>query len=65
MGYLMLKSSLFNSQLEDEGVHTFPKGIIMKVNVIVLMKFRLAYYNVIAHYASPKVFYAVTKTYTL
>ena len=28
---------------EDKGVHTFPKGIRAKVNVIALLEFELAY----------------------
>ena len=27
----------------DKGVHTFPKGISLKVNVIAQMEFKLAY----------------------
>ena len=30
---------------EDKGVHTFPKGICPKVNVIVRLGFELAYYD--------------------
>ena len=34
---------------EDKGVHTFPRGICPKVNLIVLMEFELAYYNSTVH----------------
>ena len=30
---------------EDEGVHTFPKGICPKVNVRVQLEFKLIYHN--------------------
>ena len=30
---------------EDKGVHTFPKGICPKVNVIARLEFELAYYD--------------------
>ena len=30
---------------EDKGVHTFPKGICPKVNVIVRLEYKLAYYD--------------------
>ena len=30
---------------EDKGVHTFPKGICSKVNVIAWLEFELAYYD--------------------
>ena len=30
---------------EDKGVHTFPKGICSKVNVIARLEFELAYYD--------------------
>ena len=30
---------------EDKGVHTFPKGICLKVNVIARLEFELAYYD--------------------
>ena len=33
-------------QKGDKGVHTFPKSISLKVNVIVRLEFELAYYNV-------------------
>ena len=31
---------------ENKGAHTFPKDIILKVNVIVWLEFEFAYYNV-------------------
>ena len=41
---------------EDKGVHTFPMGIIPKVNVIALLEFELAYYNpvvqLVIHYTT-------------
>ena len=30
---------------EDKGVHSFPKGIFPKVNVIARLEFELAYYD--------------------
>ena len=30
---------------KDKGVHTFPKGICPKVNVIALLEFELVYYD--------------------
>ena len=30
---------------EDKGVHTFPKGICPKVNVIARLEYKLAYYD--------------------
>ena len=30
---------------EEKGVHTFPKGISLKVNVIARLEFELAYYD--------------------
>ena len=35
--------------LEDKGVHTFPKGICPKVNVIARLEFELAYYDSAVH----------------
>ena len=39
----------------DKGVHTFPKGIYLKVNVITRVEFELAYYNIavqlVKHYS--------------
>ena len=34
---------------EDKGVHTFPTGIYPKVNVIVQLKYKLAYYDSAVH----------------
>ena len=34
---------------EDKGVHTFPKGICPKVNVIARLEYKLAYYNSTVH----------------
>ena len=34
---------------EDKGVHTFPKGICPKVNVIARLEYELAYYNSTVH----------------
>ena len=34
---------------EDKGVHTFPKGICPKVNVIARLEFELAYYDFAIH----------------
>ena len=34
---------------EDKGVHTFPKGICPKVNVIVRLEYELAYYGSAVH----------------
>ena len=34
---------------EDKGVHTFPKGICPKVNVIAWLEFKLAYYDSAVH----------------
>ena len=36
----------------DKGIHTFPKGISLKVNAIMLLEFELAYYNVTAQHVS-------------
>ena len=51
------KSILLEEQLwyylthswEDKGVHTFPKGICPKVNVIARLEFELAYYDFAVH----------------
>ena len=37
---------LFNPYLGDKGAHTFPKGISLKVDVIMRPEFQLAYYDV-------------------
>ena len=55
MGYLMLKpfllksssSIIFTYSWADTGVQTFPKNTYLKVNMIVRLKFELAYYNVV------------------
>ena len=38
-----------NSSWEDKGVHTFPKGICPKVNVIARLEYELAYYDSAVH----------------
>ena len=43
--YLMAKPLL----PEEQGVHTFPKGICQKVNVIAWLEFELAYYDSAVH----------------
>ena len=51
VGYLMPKPSfqkdsnnaILTRSWEDKGVHTFPKGICLKVNVIARLEFELAY----------------------
>ena len=35
---------------EDKGVHTFPKGICPKVNVIGWLEYELAYYDSTVHH---------------
>ena len=35
--------------MEDEGVHTFPKGICAKVNIIAQLEYKLAYYDSAVH----------------
>ena len=37
---------------EDKGVHTFPKGICPKVNIIARLVYELAYYDSAVHYDS-------------
>ena len=44
--------ALFNPQLADKGVHTFPKGISLKFNVIVRLEFKIAYYDVAVQHVS-------------
>ena len=34
---------------EDKGVHTFPKGICPKLNVIARLEYELAYYDSAVH----------------
>ena len=48
MGYLMPKISFLKEQLlywKDKEVHTFPKSICSKVNVITRLELELAYYE--------------------
>ena len=52
VGYLMHKAILLDEQWyyfthswEDKGVHSFPKGICPKVNVIARLELELAYYD--------------------
>ena len=59
LGYLMPNPSFFflEGQLwyylthswEDKGVHTFPKSICPKVNVIARLEYKLAYYDSAVH----------------
>ena len=37
------------NSFEDKGVHTFPKGICPKVNVIARLEYELAYYDSVVH----------------
>ena len=37
----------------DKGVHTFPKGISPKVNIIVWLEFELFYFEATVHSISP------------
>ena len=41
----VLKWYYLTHSWEDKGVHTFPKGICLKVNVIARLGFELAYYD--------------------
>ena len=50
--------ALFNPQLGDKGVHTFPKDISLKGNVIVELEFELANYDVLVQHFS----HCTTKT---
>ena len=52
---------LFNQQLRDKGVHTFPNGIILKVNVIARVEFELAYFKAVVQQFS----HYVTETSTI
>ena len=49
MGYLMPILSIlkYNNgiSLWDEGIHTFPNGISLKVNVIAKLEFELSYFE--------------------
>ena len=48
--YKLYKYIFFLTQSwEDKGVHTFPKGICPKVNVIVRLEYELAYYDSAVH----------------
>ena len=47
---------LFKLLQGNERSHTFPKGISLKVNVIALLGFELAYYDVAAKHISLGVF---------
>ena len=57
VGYLIPKPISGEEQLwcylthswEDKGVHTFPKGICPKVNVIARLEHELAYYDSAVH----------------
>ena len=55
--------------LEDEGVHTFPKGISPKVNVIAQMEFDITRYDIagqyVSHYATVilRVYYTSISTF--
>ena len=42
----------------DKGVHTFLKGVSLKVNVIVQLKFEIAYYDVAVATGTPPLFLA-------
>ena len=44
----MIKIILFYNW-EEKGVHTFPKGIFPKVNVISRLEYELAYYDSAVH----------------
>ena len=52
-GYLMPKPEQWRYNLthswEDKGVHNFPKGICVKVNVIARLEFELTYYDSGSH----------------
>ena len=37
---------LFNPELGDKEIYSFPKGISLKMNVTVWLEFELVYYNV-------------------
>ena len=51
VGYLTAKLfSLKNSSWEDKNIHTFPKGICLKVNVIARLEFEFAYYDSVVHH---------------
>ena len=50
---LVKKKSSWTYCLGDKGVHIFPEGICPKVNIIVQMVFKFAYYDVAALQVSP------------
>ena len=58
MGYFNTKAILLEEQQwcylthswEDKGVHTFPKGICLKVNVIARLEYELTYYESAVHH---------------
>ena len=58
VGYLMPKlfsqknrnGTIKNHSWEDKGVHTFPKGICPKVNVILRLEYELANYDSTVHH---------------
>ena len=41
---------LFNQKLGDYGIHTFPPGIIPKMNILARLELKLAYFNTAVHY---------------
>ena len=57
VGYLMpkpfseknIRGTFLTHRWEYKGVHTFPKGICPKVNVIARLGFELAYYDSVSH----------------
>ena len=57
LGYFNAKAIFLEEQYwyylthiwEDKGVHTFPKGICPKVNVIARLKYELAYFDSADH----------------
>ena len=44
--------TLFNSYYGDKGVHTFPKGINTKANVIARLVFELTCYDLVVEHFS-------------
>ena len=61
MGYLMSKptvsknsgSTIYSIAEGNQRVHTLPKGMRSKVNVIVRLEFELAYYDVSVQHVRP------------
>ena len=61
VGYLMPKpfskknssGTILTHSWEDKGVHTFPKGICPKVNIIARLEYELAYYDSEVHLFNP------------